>query len=78
LQWSSGAWVPRIDSWRACEAGRWVIRTGVAPAARKRGSRGLTSGAGALLRAEARRGEVLGLRGGGASGMRDAGVRRGG
>jgi len=37
LQWSSGVWAPRIDSWRVCEAGRWVNRTGVAPAARNCG-----------------------------------------
>ena len=33
MQWSSGVWAPRINSWRVCEAGREVNRTGVAPAA---------------------------------------------
>jgi hypothetical protein len=37
LQWSSGGWAPRIDSWGVCEAGRGVNRTGVAPAARNCG-----------------------------------------
>ena len=33
MQWSSGVWAPRIDSWRVCEASRGVNRTRVAPAA---------------------------------------------
>ena len=33
MQWSSGIWAPRIDSWRVCEAGGGVNRTGVALAA---------------------------------------------
>ena len=37
MQWSPGVWAPRIDSWRVCEAGREVNRTGVALAARNCG-----------------------------------------
>ena len=37
MQWSSGGWAPRIDSWGVCEAGRGVNRTGVAPAPRNCG-----------------------------------------